>query len=74
MDRPVCLCVVNKGVGLCNEAVPVRVRPKGGLESKDSSPLIRLPMKVCTLNNIGGALGLPACLANSLKVIIDELK
>ena len=31
--------VYNKGVGLCNEAVPVQVRPKGGWELKDSSPL-----------------------------------
>ena len=28
------LSVDNKGVGLCNEAVPVQVRPKGGWESK----------------------------------------
>ena len=40
--------VVNKGVGLCNEAVPVQVRQKGGWESKDSSLFVQLPMKVCT--------------------------
>ena len=40
--------VDNKGVGLCDEAVPVQVRPKGGWDSKDSSPFVRLPMKVCT--------------------------
>ena len=28
--------VDNKGVGLCDEAVPVQVRPKGGWESRDS--------------------------------------
>ena len=39
--------VVNKGVGLCTEAVPVRNRSKGGWELKDSSPFVRLPMKVC---------------------------
>ena len=38
--------VVNKGVGLCDEAVPVWVRSKNGWESKDSSPFVRLPMKV----------------------------
>ena len=28
--------VDNKGVGLCDEAVPVQVRPKGGWESRNS--------------------------------------
>ena len=40
--------VDNKGVGLCDEAVPLQVRPKGGWESKDYSPFVRLPKKVCT--------------------------
>ena len=48
MYRPVFYGVDNKGVGLCDEAVSGQVRPKGGWESKDSSPFVRLPIKVCT--------------------------
>ena len=40
--------LLTRGVGLFDEAVPVQVRAKGGWESKDSSPFVWLPMKVCS--------------------------